>query len=500
MTHAASVSVKELSDQWWRLTNLYYIVDKSGRRVRFDPNWAQANLFQEMHYFNVILKARQLGFSTFIDLFILDTTLFNANIAAGVIAHSLEDANAIFRSKIKFPYDNLPEAIRLLNPADTDRVNEIRFKNGSGVRVATSMRSATVQILHVSEYGKIAVRFPDRAIEIKTGAFEAVGKGSMIFVESTAEGRDGEFYKLVTDARKLQDLNRPLTELEFKFHFYPWWKEPNYTLDPQTVVLTEQELAYFVKLNDEHGITLTAAQMAWYAAKSRTLGEYIKAEHPSTPDEAFEASTEGAYYARQLAILRQKGRIGAVPYEPLLPVNTFWDLGMNDAMAIWFHQRYGTENRLIDYVEASGEGFPYFANVLAKKGYVYGMHYMPHDAGVRDLSAGGLSRLEIAKGLGIRPIIKVDRPKNADHLNAQIELTRNFLAACRIDESKCAAGLKHLENYRKEWDEKLGTFKLKPLHNAASHGADALRTGAAGFKQEQEIDPDHLVPEHTFDF
>jgi hypothetical protein len=114
-----------LGDWRWRLNNLYWIVGKEGEKINFKLNWAQEVLFNEMHYLNVILKARQLGFTTFIQLFMLDACLFNSNIRAGTIAHRLDDAQAIFRDKVKYPFDNLPEGIRAAVPIVKDSVTEL---------------------------------------------------------------------------------------------------------------------------------------------------------------------------------------------------------------------------------------------------------------------------------------------------------------------------------------------------------------------------------------
>ena len=92
------------------------ITDKSGNRIQFQMNWAQENLMNDLHFCNVILKARQLGFTTFIQIFMLDQCIFNSNIRAGTIAHRLDDARLIFRDKVKYPYDNLPEALRNARP------------------------------------------------------------------------------------------------------------------------------------------------------------------------------------------------------------------------------------------------------------------------------------------------------------------------------------------------------------------------------------------------
>ena len=164
----------KLKNQEWRLNNLYKVVDKSGQVVTFRMNWAQTTLFRTMWFLNVILKARQIGFTTFIQIFILDRCLFEDNTEAGVIAHSKEDAQAFFDSKIKFAYDNLPEEVRAWRPYETKTVREMRFSNGSRIRVSTSMRSGTPMYLHVSEFGKLCAKYPEKAREVVTGSLPAV--------------------------------------------------------------------------------------------------------------------------------------------------------------------------------------------------------------------------------------------------------------------------------------------------------------------------------------
>jgi hypothetical protein len=488
--------VDAFNDQAWRLSNLYWITDKNGKKVKFVPNWAQHDLFDNMDYNNVVLKARQLGFTTFIAIYILDTCVFNANTKAGVIAHHKDDAEVILRDKFKFPYKHLPEGIKSAVRSNSDRAQELRLSNDSNIRVSTSMRSGTLQLLHVSEYGKIAAKYPDKAREIRTGAFEAVGKGQTIFVESTAEGREGEFFDLVQRARALEDAGADIGEMDWKFHFYSWFDNPEYRLDHY--VLTKEHREYFDALKEKWGIELEPEQKYWYAAKLATQGDDMKREHPSTPDEAFEASVEGAYYGKEIAVMRREGRVMSVPYDPSLPVNTFWDLGMDDATTIIYHQRYGVQNRIIDYDEVSGEGMAHMARILREKEYAYGTHYFPHDLNVRELGTG-ISRKKVAESLGIMPITVVPRPRNQQELLDQIEGVRNFLRQCYIDEVNCEKLILCLENYRREWDERLGAYKRSPLHNWASHGADGMRTGATGYKDAVYRSAEELVPEWTGD-
>lgn len=167
-----------LHNAQWRLNNLYYIVDKRGNKVKFKLNWAQEALYNEMWYCNVILKARQLGISTFVCLLFLDRCLFNSNQSAGIIAHTVEDAQQIFR-RVKFAYDSLTDDIKEAVKAENDTANMLKFSNGSSLRVGTSLRSSTFQYLHVSEFGKICAKYPDKAQEIVTGSLNTVAPGNI---------------------------------------------------------------------------------------------------------------------------------------------------------------------------------------------------------------------------------------------------------------------------------------------------------------------------------
>lgn len=192
---------------------------------------------------------------------------------------------------------------------------------------------------------------------------------------------------------------------------------------------------------------------------------------------SFEASVKGAIYAREMEAARTAGRVCIVPYDPALPVDTDWDLGIGDAMSVWFSQsaRGSGQVRLIDYVENSGEGFPWYASVLAQKGYVYGHHWAPHDIAVRELGSGK-SRLEVAASLGLR--FQVTPRINAQagfEVEDGIAAARLFLGRCYFDEKKCAVGIEALRNYRRDYNQRLGEFKASPVHDKYSHGADAFR-------------------------
>jgi len=464
-------AIEAFKDPYWRINHLYYIVNKQGKKVKFKLNWAQDQLYKDMWYCNIILKARQLGMSTFISLLFLDRCLFNSNMSAGIIAHTLEDSQQLFR-RVKFAYDNLPDIIKERLTAENDTTNMLKFSNGSSIRVGTSLRSSTFQYLHISEFGKICAKYPDKAQEIITGSLNTVAPGQYVFIESTAEGRDGYFYDICKRAQQNKQMQSKLSKLDFKFHFFPWYLEPSYRIG-SCLPASEDILKYFEHLS-RVGIKLDEEQKNWYISREVTQKDDMRREYPSTPEESWEVSNEGLYYARQMNLVRAEKRIGFVPYDEQIPVYTAWDLGYNDSTSIWYFQCFGKEIRLIDYDEGSGESLAYWLGIVKSKGYVYDKHIAPHDIMVHEYSSG-MTRQASARKLGFNLI-----PAQKTDIIPGIDAVRGILNRCWFDESKCAKGIKALDNYKKDWDERNACWRSQPLHNWASHGADAFRTLATG--------------------
>uniref|UniRef100_A0A6M3K993 Putative terminase n=1 Tax=viral metagenome TaxID=1070528 RepID=A0A6M3K993_9ZZZZ len=485
-----------MHDKWWRMNNLYHIIDRHGKKVLFRCNEAQTVLFNNMWYMNLILKDRQRGMTTFIDLYILDDVLFYPDLEAGIIAHKEADAIKIFRRKIKYPYEHLPDAIKRDRPLTTKRNDELSFPNNSYVYVSTSMRSGTVNRLHLSEFGKVCAKYPEKAKEIVSGSLEAVHPGSIVWIESTAEGREGYFYNYCMDAQKLEREKRNPTKLEFKLFFFGWTGDQNKRTSEQ-VPLTSADHQYFDRVEKTLGIQLDDEQKWWYAAKKRIQREEMKKENPATPEEAFEAAIEGAYYSSDILEARESGRITKVPHIEGILVDTWWDLGYDDSTAIWFTQTVGREIHVISYYEAHNEGLLHYAKVLdsmAKEGgWIYGYHKGPHDTLRHELGTGktiqeqGQDLKDPVTGKKYPLIFSV-----AERITEQqegIEAVRSILPYCWFDEENTTislgktshekrVGLPSLENYRKEYDEKRETFLSRPLHNWASHGAKAFETMA----------------------
>lgn len=234
-------------------------------------------------------------------------------------------------------------------------------------------------------------------------------------------------------------------------------------------------------LTTEAGPTITALTRAMEDDRKLVLqGVMTQEEFDQEWYLSAEAAIKGAIYGKYLAAARAEGRITTVPHEPLLPVDTDWDLGIGDSMAIWFSQSTkGGQVRLIDYHEASGEGFPYYVSMLAEKkqqrGFTYGKHWAPHDIAVRELGTGK-SRLQTAAALGltfeITPRMMRD---DSTEVEEGINAVRLLLPKCWIDETYCKAGLSALSHYRRDFNTRLQEFKAQPVHDWSSHGADAFR-------------------------
>ena len=464
------------ADPLWRLNNLYYIIDKSGQKVKFTLNWAQAKLYEERWYLNIILKARQLGVSTYVCMLFLDRCLFNSNVTAGIIAHTREDAEHMFK-RIKFAYDNLPEALKAARQANVESARELVFNNHSGIRVGTSMRSATLQYLHVSEFGKICAHYPDKAREIRTGSLNTIGTNQYIFIESTAEGRGGDFYDMCKASEALQDAGKQLSNQDYKFHFFAWHQCPDYVLDGDYTIPKLFD-DYFAQLADRD-IKLTKEQKNWYFKKSLTQKDDMKREYPSYPDEAFESANEASWYGKWLQEARFQGRVTNVPWDRETKVFTAWDIGYGDATAIIWFQIVGQEVHIIDYYENSGEALPFYLKVIKDRPYIYEHHFGPHDMKAHEFSSG-FSRQEVAQSLGV-PFIILESLKIG--FDEGIEAARNMFPRFWIDEKRCSPLIKCMENYRKEWDPNYECYKDKPVHDKYSHGADALRYLAIAVKK-----------------
>jgi hypothetical protein len=198
---------------------------------------------------------------------------------------------------------------------------------------------------------------------------------------------------------------------------------------------------------------------------------------------SFAAPNSGSYYGKLMDEAERAGRITQVPYDPRLPVYTAWDLGIDDSTAIWCLQLSPAGQwRLVDYIEDSGQALDHYVRVLREKRFAsFKRHILPHDAEVRELGSGR-SRRETLHSLGLTPTRVLASSSVADGINA----VRMVLPLAWFDAERCAAGIKALRHYRREWNEGAQAWRATPVHDFASHGADAFRYLALGVREVVE--------------
>ncbi len=478
--------VECLKSPHWRIRHLYKIKNKDKQIVPFKPNEAQEQLLRDMHWRNVIPKARQRGFSTLIQLLGLDTALFQPGADVGVIAQDLPTAQDIFDSKIKLAYDHLPDIVKQMVSVTSSTTTSMKFSNGSGVRVGTSMRGGTPNFVHVSEFGKICAKYPDKAREVLTGTLPAVPLNGIVFIESTAEGRDGAFYSISQEAKAASDENRALSQLEFKLHFASWWDADEYEIDPSGVVITPKDHEYFEQVEAKIGRKLSPGKRAWYVTTCRQVfagdQQMMFQEYPSTFDEAFSVSTEGTYYVQQLAAARKNGQFKHhIPVLPGVPAFTFWDIGNSDGTAVWVIQRLGMEWRVIRFKEGWGEPYSFFSQWLQGLGMTWDTMFLPHDADhVRQGQTTNKSPKQMLEEL--MPGIRFEIVPRIGDINWGIQQTRDVFPMLYFDETHCKDGIVHIEAYKRKWNERQACWSSEPDKSGGhSEAADALRQFAQAY-------------------
>lgn len=503
----------KLGDRAWRLNNLYWVENANGIKEKFHMNWAQRAFFAALWWLNVVLKARQLGLSTCSLVVMLDRSLFNKGQTCGIIDKTDSDAKKKL-DRIEFAYDHLDDpddaetavvgaavkqAVRLLKNNET----ELSFSNGSKVWAGTSLRGGTIQFLLISELGYISFYNPKKAQEIKTGALNTVHQGNIVIIESTHEGgKYGVNYDMIKVAQEAPAAPPELTPMDWRFHFFAWWQNPEYVLplEGRRLLLPAELVEYFAKLSkgDEltPGIRLSDEQKHWYWKKRLTQGDAMWKEFPSTPEEAVNAVVKGAIYGTHMSKLRAQKRIADFTHDSRAPIFSFWDIGYSDFTSIWLVQQVGRDYLAINYYCNKGEdGAFYMKRILEwerKFDAPIAWHFLPHDADNKTGLVGKSSRdVLIEAGMDRRRITVVPRtPDTFVGINALRVLLAQFYfhkTNCgqewRLDEQRMPSGIACLENYHTKEMKGDGMIYDEPVHDSASHGCDALRTFAEAEKQ-----------------
>lgn len=473
-----------LKDKNWRIDNLYKIRNKEGKLIKFVRNRAQRHYGENVWFRNLLLKARQLGFTTYEAIDALDDVLFNPNMDALMIAHNLEAGESIFSKKIGFAWEKLPAEIQVLYSVDNKTTKTLKFgfgkKGFSSIAVDTSGRSGTYQRVHITELADIAKKYPKKIPDIIEGTIPAIPTTGRLDIESTSQGASGEFYEMFVEA---WERGQPTIPQQYKAHFYNWtWDDDELSKITSPIPVIQMDSSdKFKDYQAKHNLSDT--EISYYYQKWLSLNKKwnaLKREYPTTPEEAFDAVSEGTFYGETLGMMEQNGQIGVFPYDRALKVHTVWDLGVGKNMVVGFYQRDLSINRVrkIDYLQGEGsEGLPEMVAKVLKKLYVYGKHFGPHDLEATDIGTGK-TRMETARALGLK--FTLAEPQSIeDGINA-VDVWLNRLD---VDREHCREWIKSMKNYSREWDEKRGMYKDEPYHDWASHGADEARYAALSEKR-----------------
>jgi hypothetical protein len=193
---------------------------------------------------------------------------------------------------------------------------------------------------------------------------------------------------------------------------------------------------------------------------------------------SFSTGMKGSFYMDHIETAYSTGRISEYPYDDSKLVHTYWDLGVDDSTACWFVQFIGNKAVFIDYYEDHAKGTNELVQMLSDKGYEYGTHYLPHDAGHRRqgkevfTTASAFEESLTEHRLSDDVVILNSWPGCVqDGINA----TRSKFSTLCFDSRNCKDGLKKLELYHRRWDKKRQAFLKDPVHDSNSHAADALR-------------------------
>lgn len=505
-----------LASRAWRLQNLYTIRDANGKLVPYTPNLGQRAFYNSRWFCNAILKARKLGFSTHIEMENLDAMLMVEGCKCGIIDYTLDDAKKkLAMIKLAHRYLDDPEihpetwrigrAIKKAIPIVKDTKQEIVLGNGSSCTASTSHRGDTLNRLHISELGKTSIWAPGKAKEIVEGAFNALTPGNVIDSESTHEGgKLGTHYNLVNTTMRIAP--EQLTKVDFKFHFFPWWRDPRYVL-ADNLPIRPEILIYFQRITLEllaqaheswaAGFTgFTHAQMLWYDRKQLNQKHGMKKEFPSTPGEAFEAMSEHAIYGKWMADLRVAGRIVDFLPERQYPIFTCSDIGLSDFFSCWLIQPVGRSILVLDWMEFEGEPgseIPgHWLRWESKYNKPIAGHFLPHDAETRDRGNGKTYRQTLIESGAAEHLIHVV-PRTPD-VWLGIGYVRDVLPHCWFHKTHCdtarvhngeefPSGVACLEGYQKDVSATGTTLREMPKHDLFSHSADAFRTFAEAWRR-----------------
>jgi len=503
MSEADAIAEK-LASKEWRMSSGFYLIlpedDDNGNMVPFILRDEQAQFLRERHARNFVPKARKLGMSTLIVIDYLDECVWHENTHCAHVDFREDDAAKKLKIA-RFAWENGPrhpdkglaeiwkalhEKVKLVKCNDS----ALEWSNGSKQEASMSFMGGTPRRLHVSEFGPMAAQRPETAQKIKRGSFNALGKSGILDVETTMEGgKFGECYELFKLALEAKKEARPLSRLDWKMHFFPWFNHPSYILTGYKPS-KESTFKYFKELQDTYGLVIPPDRQAWYEIKAAEQKDDMFTQFPSVEAECVMSKVAGAIYP-YVTTLRTRGRVSSFEAERSSPIFTAWDIGVSDYLSGWCVQPAGRELLWLGWFEEEGKGAADVVQAIRDWEAMFGkkmaMNYFPHDANIREKS-NAKTYVDALKSYGLPSTSIRVVPRTPDVWRG-IEALRDLLPKSwfhsRTDETRRdelgtdkPSGLQCLEAYRKAPPSPSGIVRDTPLHDRTSHTADAARTFA----------------------
>lgn len=292
-------------DKQWRMQSLWSIKSKDGQFIKFKRNRAQEHFNKNKALRNIILKSRQLGFTTDETIDMLDDVSFTRNFDALLIAQDLDTAKDVFANKIDPAWNSFD--LKHLYKVNNDSARQLKLDFGQGqissITVDSSGRSGTFRRVHVTEFAIVCKKFPDKAREIIEGTIPAVPLDGRVDIESTADGSDGKYHDMFWEAYERGDPKLPT---QYKAHFYNWqWDDSEIEKVTEGMIkefLTSKDYSLFEEYQKRH--SLTDREITYYYMKWTSLERNwhsLRKEYPTTPFEAFQSSGNKLFDENKLA-------------------------------------------------------------------------------------------------------------------------------------------------------------------------------------------------------
>lgn len=490
--------IDKLADPLWRLTSgaLYVIRSEDGEPIPFHPTPQQLAVIEEIYIHAakvlVIPKARQVRMSTVIAMIVLDTVLFGSSVQCSLCDIDIPNADRKLDEKVFFAFERLPAALRhywtpikkTLSPGIFTIQHGDDTTSKSTFYAGQKARGGTNQILWMSEWAELAAKHPAMSAEYLRGAWPAAAEGLRIIESTWYGGKSGDVWGI---AKKGLDPHTGLplprekcTALTPRILFFPWYVIKSRRLAcPKPGLIRPEVRAYFAKALEGTGDSLDDEQMYWYQEAALDVYHHeTQFIYPTNIHECWNANIEGAIWGTALAMAKAAGRVGDVPHRPDLEVDTFWDLGAPENSPCIYVQHDHEQRRIIDSdTEVEGGEVADRVRLLKEKGYRYGTHYLPHDAGQRQKNGKTyFSEFEAelkAQGVSGR-VVQLRQTGNA--WLGRNHFTGLLKKSVWIDEKKCAFVLESIAAYRRKPDPtKEGKFLDEVVSDWSAHCADCVR-------------------------